>query len=293
MKYSYYPGCSLHATALEFDLSTKAVFNSLGLTLEEVPDWNCCGATSAHSTSESLNIGLNLRNLIIAENAQNDLVIPCAACYNNTKIADYLVRNGQEQAKEINAEMLWTLGKDYQASINVKHALEIVTTDEMLANVKKTVVNPLKGLKVACYYGCLLLRPSKMVAIDDPEQPKKMNKLMNVLGAEPVRWSAQTECCSGSASVSQTEVALDLVKNIIASAKASGADVIACACPLCFTNLDSRQQKAVEEKVIDKPMPILYFTELMGLAMGIEDAQDWLKKHLVETVSVFESVNLL
>ncbi|WP_066639840.1 CoB--CoM heterodisulfide reductase iron-sulfur subunit B family protein [Desulfolucanica intricata] len=292
MKFSYYPGCSLHATAVEYDLSTKAVFNSLGLTLEEVPDWNCCGATSAHATDENLNAALNLRNLAIAESLKNDIVIPCAACYNNAKVTDYKVKAGEEYVKDLNDQLLWAIGKNYEASINVRHSLEVLYQEEILNNIKKSIVKPLKGLKVASYYGCLLLRPAKMVAIDDPEQPKKMDKLMSLIGAEPVKWSAKTECCGGSFSISQTNIVLELVKNIISSAKASGADVIASACPLCLTNLDTRQNKAVEEKIIENPMPVLYFTELLGLAMGLEETPSWLKKHLINPVPVLQSANL-
>lgn len=275
MKLTYYPGCSLHSTAAEYNASTRAVFTALGIELVELADWNCCGATPAHATNHYLGLALPLRNLVLAERAGNDLVAPCAACYNVMKYTDHEARRHSADADKVNTDLKTIMGAEYGGKINVRHPLEILSAKEMLAAIRAKVVRPLAGLKLVAYYGCLLSRPRKIVAFDDADHPESMDKIVAALGAEARRWSYKTDCCGGALSMAQTDAVATLVAKLVSEAERAGAQAIVTACPLCAVNLDTRQSKVARE------LPILYFTELMGLAFGLP-ARDWLGKHIVD-----------
>ncbi len=292
MKYTYYPGCSLHSTAEEYNFSSKKVLEKLGIELEELKDWNCCGATSAHSTSDYLAHALPLRNLILAEKQGNDVLVPCAACYNLLKNADHHLRSHGEGSAELNQDMQEIMGAQYRGSISIKHVVDVFAREEVSAKITGLLTKPLSGLKVVPYYGCLLTRPAKVVAFEDnPEQPRKLDKLLDTLGAECVRWSYKTECCGASLSISQPELVLKLTKKLVDAARYAGADAIVTACPLCQTNLDTRQHEAGGGP--GSSVPVFYITELIGLAIGAGGAGDWLKKHLIDPVPLLRSLNLL
>jgi heterodisulfide reductase subunit B len=279
MKLTYYPGCSLHSTAAEYNASTNAVFDALGVELVELDDWNCCGATPAHATNHYLGLALPLRNLVLAERAGNDLVAPCAACYNVMKYTDHEARLHTADADKVNADLETIMGKGYGGTINVRHPLEILSGKEMLGAIRTKAVQPLTGLKLVTYYGCLLSRPKKIVAFDDPDHPESMDKILAALGVEVRRWSYKTDCCGGALSMAQTDAVATLVAKLIGEARRAGAQAIVTACPLCAVNLDTRQTKVAKE------LPVLYFTELMGLAFGLP-AKEWLAKHIVDPSSV-------
>lgn len=276
MEYGYYPGCSLHSTAKEFDQSIKESFKVLDITLKEVPDWNCCGASSAHETSEDLALGLSIRVLSLAEHAnQKTVIAPCAACYSRLKMANIEVAHDAALKKHVND----LIGNEYTGRVEVKHLIEIYkeNKDKLAASVKK----PLAGLKVACYYGCLLARPKQVIDFDDSENPTTMDEIVTVLGAQSLDWSHKTECCGASFSFSRLDIALRLVGEILDAAKLVGADLIAVACPLCQANLDMRQGMAAKRNQTTYNIPIVYISQLVGIAQGIKPRALGLDKHVV------------
>lgn len=264
MKFSYYPGCSLHSTGKEYDESTRAVCQALGIELVEIPDWNCCGASAAHSLNHELATGLNRRNLLLAQDAGMDIAVPCSACYHNLKQAD----------EEVVAD---------KSRVQIRHLLDVIYRVVGIDDVQKVVKKPLKGLKVAPYYGCLITRPPQKDSFDAVEQPQSMDKILESCGCEVVKWSYKTECCGAGLSLSQTQVVVELVGKLISMAKQSGAECIVTACPLCQANLEMRQNGA--------NMPVLYFTEVLGLAFDMKDVDIWLKKHLVSPLELVERLN--
>ena len=280
MKFSYYPGCSLHSTAQEFDFSSKFICSMLGMELEEIQDWNCCGATSGHAVSKYLTQSLSLRNLILAEKLAKDVIVPCAACYNLMRLSHEYIKEQSQESVSLNEEMRVIMGDCYHAGIHIYHIADILTRTDILQELKKQIKVSLNGLKVAAYYGCLLNRPAKEVSFEDnPEQPKKLDELVSITEAEIVRWTHKTECCGAGLSISRPQLIEGLAGKIIAAAKRAGADVIVTACPMCMSNLDLRQ----------KEMPILYITELIALSMGSTDIKKYLKKHLVNPIPTLQA----
>jgi heterodisulfide reductase subunit B len=280
MKVSYYPGCALHGTALEYDESIQALSRMLGVEMCELPDWNCCGASSAHVTNESLAFSLPARNLAIAEAQGMDLVIPCAACYGRVKAAEkeMLARRGSAAPKQ---------------SFRVLNLLDFIVTaglSEKIATLKKRTLN---GLKVACYYGCLLVRPPKVTGAKNHENPQEMDRLMALIGAEPVPWSYKTDCCGGSLVISRTDIVRRLTQKLFDGALRAGAEAIVVACPLCQSNLDSRQEEISREAGKRYNLPVFYFTELIGLAMGHGDAGKWFKRHFVNPAKLLAAKGLV
>lgn len=282
MKFSYYPGCSLEATAKEYDLSARAVSAALEVELSAIPDWNCCGATSAHSTNHFLGIALPARNLALAQEAGLDVVVPCSACYSRLKTADYLCRENETVRK--NMEDM--LGFKYQGKVKVLSLLEVFTTKVGLMKISAAVTRPLTGLKLACYYGCLLVRPPELSSFLQPEYPVFLDELMIALGAESVPWSYKVECCGASLGLVHSAIVRKIVTRLLRSAKEAGAQAVVTACPLCQANLEMRREKE------DKDLPVFYFTELMGISLGLKNTPTWLKKHLVDPVRLLASLNL-
>lgn len=267
MKYSFFPGCSLDSTAQDFRLSTEAVVKALGIQLEEIPGWTCCGSTPAHATDELLAVSLPARNLAIAEDMGQDVVVCCAACYGRLAAANQALVGDQNLRTKV-AEMI---GQEYAGNVQVRHLLQVIREDIGLAEVRDLLVKDLGGLKVACYYGCLLARPKELSIFENPEDPQLMEEILTAVGADPVEWPYKTECCGASFSITRTETVKRLSGEILRMAKASGADCIAAACPLCQTNLDLRQadiEKSTGEKI---GLPVFYFTQLLGHALGLSD----------------------
>jgi heterodisulfide reductase subunit B len=279
MRYAYYPGCSLHSTAKDYDISARAVCRALGIELLEIPDWICCGASSGHSTSEFLSLALPVRDLLNARDMGLDTAVCCAACYSRLRIANVKMsaRGGKtKQWDELVSAVDEVVGSPYRGEVGVKHLLEIVTSEYGLDALRDKVQIKLEGLKAAAYYGCLLVRPPEAVAFDDPDNPRSMDALLEALGATAVDWPYKTECCGASLSLTRTDIVLKLCRDIYQMAADSGAECLVVACPLCQANLDMRQAqvnkryKADIEHSADFDLPVLYFTQLIGLALGLE-----------------------
>jgi heterodisulfide reductase subunit B len=279
MNYSYYPGCSLHSTGLEYGLSTRAVFKHLGLGLTELEDWSCCGASSAHVFDHTLALALPVRTLSQAQAFDRDLVIPCAACYNRLKGADAAMRNDPATRSELES----LLGFQYTGSVVVRPVLAVLAEDIGVRKIAEETRHPLHELKVVTYYGCLLVRPPEIAQFDDPDDPQVMASLMRAIGVEVVPWSHATDCCGGSLSLSRSDVVQNLVGRLASRAREAGADAIVTACPLCQVNLEMRQTS--EPKI-----PAFYFTELLGLAFGLREANTWFGKHLIDPRPILERV---
>jgi heterodisulfide reductase subunit B2 len=278
VKVSYYPGCALHGTALEYDESTKAMSGLLGVELCELPDWNCCGASSAHVTDESLASSLVARNLAIAQKQGMDVVVPCAACYSRFKAGE------KEAAGEKNEK---------KQGFRIFNLLEFLTASGLSDKLKEMKKRPLTGLKVVCYYGCLLVRPPKVTGAKNHENPKEMDELLGLLGAEVIPWSYKTDCCGGSLVLTRTDIVRRLTQKLFDKALEAGAEAIAVACPLCQSNLDSRQEEISLEAGKKYDLPVLYFTELVGLSLGHPDSNKWFKKHFVDPTKLLASKGLI
>lgn len=287
MKYAYFPGCSLESTAKEFGESTQLVAEALGIELEEIPDWNCCGATSAHNLDHELSVSLPARNLGIAERMGLDVVAPCAACYNRMRSAEVALKGNAALREEINSK----LEKKYTGAVTVRSALEVFTLPEVLEKVSASIRKPLSGLRPACYYGCLLVRPPKVLGFDDAEAPMSMDRAMELVGAKPVDWYFKNECCGASFGISKTEIVVKLVGDILSNAKKYGANCIVTACPLCMTNLEMRQAAAGKQRGEDLTMPVFFFTELLGLAMEVPGVKKCFASHLVDVNPALDAID--
>ncbi len=269
--YTYYPGCSLHSTGLEYGLSTRAVFSHLGLELTELPDWNCCGASSAHALNHKLAYALPARNIALAQKFGRDLVTPCAACFNRMKTTDYALRTNQAQRAEIESIVEFK----YTGEIDIRPVLGVLYEDYQPDRIASQVRRPLRGLKVVTYYGCLLVRPPQVTQFDDPDDPKIMAELLQAIGSQVMNWSHATDCCGAGLSLSKSTIVQALVSRLISRAREAGADALVTACPLCQVNLEMRQTERPN-------MPSFYITELLGLAFGLPQARTWWNKHLVD-----------
>ena len=282
-KYAYYPGCTLGSTGVEYGLSTLAVCDKLGIEMWEIPDYNCCGASSAHLVNPYLALGLSARNMAIAEEAGLDVAIPCAACYSHSKAAELAVKESPEKRAIIED----IIGRTYKGESKAKSILEVLAESLDLEELKAQVVHPLTGLKVVTYYGCLLARPKK-IACDDAEDPTMMDNILAALGAEILPWSAKTECCGASHTASEPSVGIGMTDKILLAAQKSGADCIATACPMCMGNLDMRQVQAAKMFNHNYNIPVYYFTELLGLALGIDTKKMGCDRHFVPAMELLK-----
>ncbi len=265
MKYSFFPGCSLEATARDFLISTVAVAEALGVRLQPLPDWTCCGSTLAHASDGLLAVALAARNLAVAEQQGHDLVVCCSSCYSRLAAANQAVASDAE----FRGSVAEAIGRDYDGTVRVRHLLQVLWEDIGLEEIRDSIVKSLSGLKVACYYGCLLTRPREQSIVSNPENPQIMEEILSAAGAEPVEWPYKTDCCGASFSISRTSTVERLGAEILRMAKGSGADCIAVACPLCQSNLDLRQadiEKSAGERL---EIPVFYFTQLLGIALGL------------------------
>jgi heterodisulfide reductase subunit B len=289
LNYAYYPGCSLHASAKEYDISTRGVCKVLKIGLEEVPDWLCCGATPAHNVDELLSLSLCAKNLSLADEVEGDLAVVCAACFSRLKTTQHHLRHNDVQRKQVETAIAAPapLGK------KVKHMLEILAKDYGLDKLANAVTRPLTGLKVACYYGCLLTRPPDVPELDCVEAPTIMEDVLNAVGAETVSWSHRLECCGANFTLSRPGVVLQLSNAILDSAKAAGAECILVACPLCHGNLDIRQKEIEEGYNTHYNMPVFYITQMVGLAVGVPATRLGLESMMVNPLPLLKEKKLL
>jgi heterodisulfide reductase subunit B2 len=267
MRYAYYPGCSLEATGRPYEESVAAVSKALGIELVELEDWNCCGATAYMSINEALSFSLSARNLCQAKKIGNTLVTACSACYTNLRKTESYLAEFPELKGKVNTALA-EAGLNYDGGIVTKHFLQTVVEDVGLDRVKSFVTHPLKGLRVAPYYGCQIARPYGIE--DSADNPTMMDKLLLTLGATPTYYPMKTVCCGGSLMGIRKEVALRLCRNILLCAQQYEAQCIAVTCPLCQMNLDAFQSAINKTYGTSFNVPIIYFTQLMGVAFGLE-----------------------
>ena len=281
---AYYPGCSLHGTSGEFDASFKATARALGLTLQEIPGWECCGNTAAHSINRLLAAALPVNELAkVEQDMKLDAVaVPCAACYSRFKTGAHEVEDSEQTASDVRA----VVGRAYNGGVEVQNLIDVyhdaVGLDELAAKVTK----PFAGLKIACYYGCLLTRPPKVTLADDPEYPMHMDEVVKAIGCTPVDWNYKTDCCGASLALTEQQIVDDLVTRILKDAKACGAEAVSVACPLCQVNLDGRQTEIMRTDKAWQPIPVVFLSQLVGRALGLSEKELGLKKHLIDITAV-------
>ena len=270
MKYSYFPGCSAETTGMSFTMSTNYVADAIGFEMAEIPDWNCCGTSAAALTSPDLAVALPARSLAISEREYPDLdvVAPCAGCFRSLKTALAYARESQENLEHVRE----LIDMPYEAKANVVSLLEAFANDEVRAAIGDKVARKLRCLKVACYYGCAMVRPAGICDFDDVEDPQSMDDIMRLIGAEPVDWAFKTECCGAAQQMAVPRQAKPMIERIFQNAQANGADCIVTSCPLCMLNLDMREAEINLARIArgEEPfdIPCYYFTELIGLSFG-------------------------
>ena len=278
-QYAYYPGCSLESLATSYNLSTLEVAHKLGVELKEIKDWNCCGATAYFPVDELLAHTLVARNLALAEkDGLSDFVAPCSACYKNAYFTNAYLKKDPDLAEHIN----YALEADdlhVNGTMKVRHLIEVFIEDVGLEEIGKKVTHPLKNLRVAPYYGCQLLRPRK--ENENVENPQFFEGLLSALGAEPVDYPSKTRCCGGSLIITNRKAALDMVNILLQDAVNRKADVIATTCPMCNVNLEVYQSQVNREFGTQYSIPVMYFTQLMGVALGIKPEKLGIGKELV------------
>lgn len=269
MKYTYFPGCSLKGIGKAYEESLLAVFKALGVEMQELEDWNCCGASAYMSVNETKAFMLAARNLTLAEQHKSEMIAPCSACYLvHQKTKNYIEE--YPETGEMVRKALEKGGLQYKGGVGVRHSLDVVVNDIGLDTIAKKVKNPLKGLKVFPYYGCQIVRP--YATFDDQTRPVQMDNLLRVLGAEVLDHPLKTRCCGGSLTGTIPEVGERLVYILLREAWRRGADVIAVLCPLCQFNLDAYQDQ-IERTYEDVSVPVVYFTQLMGIAFGLSQKE--------------------
>jgi heterodisulfide reductase subunit B len=282
MAIPYYPGCTLSTKAKNYDRSGRAVAAALGLELEELAEWQCCGATFPLMLDDSMALIAPTRVLYQAQQAGERVVTLCAICFNVLRRSQALLKRDPEMLERIN----WFTEQEYHGEVYVAHLLEILRDDVGWEALAERVVRPLAGLKVAPYYGCLLLRPYDEIGLDDPEAPVILHDLVRALGAEPVDFPYSIECCGSYLTVKEPQISETLSKDIVTSARERGAQVIITACPLCQFNLDYPQRET-EAGRAGNEIPVLYFTQLMAAALGLPE-EDWgMGEHYVDPRSLF------
>jgi heterodisulfide reductase subunit B len=267
------------------------VLGELGIRLRELEDWNCCGATSASKTDEFLAIALPARNLGLADAlGLSEMVIPCSACYSRMMVAQQRLSADARLKEEINAE----LSQKVKGGVKIRSILEVLRPKVESGELKTKVLKKLKGLKPACYYGCLQTRfPLDVSVPDDVENPQGMEIVLKTLGAEPLDWSYKTDCCGASAAVSDTDTSLALMSRILKDAIARGANCFVVTCPLCQLNLDAYQSKVNEKYGISRSLPVYFITELIGLAMNKPAKDLQIDRHFVDAMALLKELNLI
>ncbi len=290
MKYGYYPGCSLRVTAFEYDKSLVRVFNHLGAELVEAKDWFCCGASAAHSTSQGVAHALSLKILSLYEKEGiKDVVVPCAACFSRFKTAAYELEEEPEKRKTFDE----IISYEYKNSVTIKHPIEAILKDFKKKDLEAKAVRKLNDLKLVCFYGCLLVRPPKIMKFDEAEYPVMMDKLVSTTGAKTLDWNYKTECCGVSLSLSRTDIVLKLTNDILTDAMNVGADVVVVACPLCHSNLDTRQKDIEKEYNKKLGIPVLYFTQVLGLAYGMSPKELGIPSHLTDAMGLLKEKKII
>ncbi len=280
MKYAYFPGCSIHhSTANEYEKSCLAVSKELGIELEEIPGWNCCGSIDAvYAYDATASLALAARNFSLAEKISPNIVTLCSACLFTLSRAKKILQADNDAREQVKKKYNV---QPYSDEVKVRHFLDILVNDVGCEAIAKHVKKPLKGLRVASYYGCLIVRPPGVGSFDDPEHPRSLEKMVETLGGTNVELQDKTRCCGASLAITHEETMIDMSRRILQNAKAAGADCIVTICPLCQFNLDAKQTD-IESRVGTKlKIPILFVTQLMGLAFGLSDRELEIGKNFV------------
>ncbi len=285
MRYGYYPGCSLERNASAYHKSTMAVAPPLGLELQEVDDWNCCGATEYFAVDALPAYALVARNLALAAQQPSnghELVAPCSACFLNLRKVDHYMLKSPELASQVNTALA-AGGLHYQpGTVRVRHLLDIFVNDLGYEKLAEKITKPLTGLRVAPYYGCVMLRPVLDGTFDNPEYPKTLDTLLDTLGAEVVDFPLKTHCCGGHMTQISENVALELIYRLLKNASEYDADMIVTLCPMCQLNLDAYQDSVNRQFKSDFRIPILYFTQMIGLALGMDPIDLGIGKEFID-----------
>jgi heterodisulfide reductase subunit B2 len=284
MSIAYFPGCTLSTNAKGYDHSGREVARALEIPLEELQQWQCCGATFPLATDNSMAFVAPTRILTQAQKAGGQLTALCAICFHVLRRTQYFLERRPEMVERIN----WFTEEPYEGKVQVRHFLEVLRDQVTWKTLSERVTRPLKGLKVAPYYGCLLLRPGEEIGLDDPDHPHILHDCLNALGCEAVDFPYQDECCGSYLLVSRPELPAKLSENILTSARKHGAQAIVTACPLCQFNLDYPQRADGNVRLAQGGLPVLYFTQLMAVALGL-DAPAWgMEKHYVDPRPLFD-----
>jgi heterodisulfide reductase subunit B len=276
--YAYYPGCSLETASSPYDKSVREVFKVLGINLHEIEDWNCCGATMYMSVNNTVAYSISARNLAIAQKMGMDVCAPCSSCYTILRKTNRQLCWDPKERDKIN-QALAAANLIYDNPVEVRHPLDILVNETGLDAITAKVVNSLAGIKVAPYYGCQIVRPK--YHFDDVDDPIAMDKLLQALGADVVYFPGKVRCCGGMLMTTQEDIALKLNMNLLQAAIDNGAEIIATACPLCQMNLEAYQNKINQAFNTKFDLPIVYFSHLVGVALGIAPAKMGLDKLLV------------
>ncbi len=275
MKYLYYPGCSMHSSGREYLESFKAISRYFGVELEEVKGWTCCAPTAVHGISRLLSVSIPAANLAEVEKVGHDRVmVPCAACYSRFKYACYEIAENEDVAKKVNE----CIDYEFKNSVKILHPLEIYNEIKL-----DLVITELSRVNAVCYYGCLLTRPPKVKQFDDCENPQTMDNILRKIGLNVIDWSFKTDCCGATFNLTNKDVYMRLTGKILEEAKNAGADIIAVACPLCQVNLDSYQFEKKEPNI-----PVVYFSQLIGMAYGIDRKELGLHRQFIDAEEVIE-----
>lgn len=286
-KFALFPGCSLEKMAASYNRSSIETTKQFGIELQELEDWNCCGATAYFHIDQLLAFTLVARNLAIAEKEGLDFVAPCSACYKNAYFTNQYIKEDPDLSDHIN----YALEQDdlqFQGNLKVHHIIDIFANEIGTEEIEAKVTNPLTGLKVAPYYGCQIVRPRKNG--EEIENPQFFEEIVSAMGAEPVDFADRLRCCGGSLIMTSRHAALDMVRVLLHNAVSSGADVIATACPLCQVNLECYQTQVNEEFGTNFAVPVLYFTQLMGLALGMPRKRLGIGSELVSVAPIFSQL---
>jgi heterodisulfide reductase subunit B2 len=283
MKVTYYPGCSLEGTAVDYAASIAGVAPMLDVELVELFDWNCCGASSAHSLNHHIALRLPARNLTLAEKAGRDVVAPCALCFNRLKVAEKALLDPEGE----------DLGLAYSGAIKVWDLLDYLTQNAFLEALTSKVVAPLMNLRAVCYYGCLVARPPAVTGKTDYENPRAMERLLKILQVKPMDWSFKTDCCGAGLAVARPDIIDTLVQRLYERALMAKAECFVVSCQMCQANLDLAQERISRKFGKDYYLPVFYFTELIALALGHPEAPKWLSQHLVDPMPLLKMKGLI
>lgn len=283
MIYGYYPGCCLNTTCKDFDTSMRAVLRALKMEIQEIKRWSCCGSSAIHIASRQMAVSLPLANMAKAEQqGLENVLVPCAACFARFKFAWHEI----EADPELRREVEQTLKHKFTDKLKILHPLDFFSTAETMKRIESARKRDLSKLKVVCYYGCFLSRPPDH--FDDPEYPQSMDKAIRAAGATVLDWGYRTDCCGGSFSLTRTDIALKLTRDILDGAKEVGADAIVVTCPFCHMNMDARQTE-IEAKYNTKyGMPVYYYSQLIAAALGAPVKELMLQLHFVHPQMVME-----